>query len=407
MTQDLTFQEVEENYQELKAKGFKLDLTRGKPSKEQLDLSSGLNDSLVSNYLIDGIDTRNYGEILGLEEARLLGSHLLGCKKEMVIAGGNSSLTLMAQYVSNLFFQGSGEGPWSMKERNSILCPVPGYDRHFKLCEEFAINMVPVALTGKGPDIEQALSMVKDDKSIKGIWCVPKHSNPTGETYDEESVNGLLEIASVREGFRILWDNAYAVHDFSTSKPLPNIFSLAEQKDLVDSVIAFGSTSKITYAGSGISFIAMSQSNLDSFLKHYSSIVIGPDKVNQLRHIEFFKDFNGLKDHMLKHAEILIPKFNLVQEWLSKQNYGSWTRPTGGYFVTYKAEAGLAKEIIRLAKDAGLKLTPAGATFPYGVDPKDEIIRLAPTACTMEELEKAMELFNVCVALATLKKVSS
>lgn len=407
MTQDLTFQEVEENYQELKAKGFKLDLTRGKPSKEQLDLSSGLNDSLVSNYLIDGIDTRNYGEILGLEEARLLGSHLLGCKKEMVIAGGNSSLTLMAQYISNLFFQGSGEGPWSMKERNSILCPVPGYDRHFKLCEEFAINMVPVALTGKGPDIEQALSMVKDDKSIKGIWCVPKHSNPTGETYDEESVNGLLEIASVREGFRILWDNAYAVHDFSTSKPLPNIFSLAEQKDLVDSVIAFGSTSKITYAGSGISFIAMSQSNLDSFLKHYSSIVIGPDKVNQLRHIEFFKDFNGLKDHMLKHAEILIPKFNLVQEWLSKQNYGSWTRPTGGYFVTYKAEAGLAKEIIRLAKDAGLKLTPAGATFPYGVDPKDEIIRLAPTACTMEELEKAMELFNVCVALATLKKVSS
>tara|TARA_B100000686_G_scaffold344770_1_gene428075 strand:+ start:6523 stop:7746 length:1224 start_codon:yes stop_codon:yes gene_type:complete len=407
MTQDLTFQEVEENYQELKAKGFKLDLTRGKPSKEQLDLSSGLNDSLVSNYLIDGIDTRNYGEILGLEEARLLGSHLLGCKKEMVIAGGNSSLTLMAQYVSNLFFQGSGEGPWSMQERNSILCPVPGYDRHFKLCEEFAINMVPVALTGKGPDIEQALSMVKDDKSIKGIWCVPKHSNPTGETYDEESVNGLLEIASVREGFRILWDNAYAVHDFSTSKPLPNIFSLAEQKDLVDSVIAFGSTSKITYAGSGISFIAMSQSNLDSFLKHYSSIVIGPDKVNQLRHIEFFKDFNGLKDHMLKHAEILIPKFNLVQEWLSKQNYGSWTRPTGGYFVTYKAEAGLAKEIIRLAKDAGLKLTPAGATFPYGVDPKDEIIRLAPTACTMEELEKAMELFNVCVALATLKKVSS
>ncbi len=407
MTQDLTFQEVEEHYRELKAKGFDLDLTRGKPSKEQLDLSAGLNNSLADEYLKDLVDTRNYGEILGLDEARLLGSQILGCKKEMVIAGGNSSLTLMAQYISNLFFQGGGEGPWSMQERNSILCPVPGYDRHFKLCEEFSINMVPVALTGKGPDIDQALSMVKDDQSIKGIWCVPKHSNPTGETYDKESINGLLEIARQREGFKILWDNAYAVHDFFTSDPLPNIFSLAEESGLGDSVIAFGSTSKITYAGSGISFIAMSKSNLDSFLKHYSSIVIGPDKVNQLRHVEFFKDFKGLKDHMLKHAEILIPKFNLVQEWLSKQNYGSWTKPTGGYFVTYKSEPGLAKEIISLAKDAGLKLTPAGATFPYGVDPRDEIIRLAPTACSIEELEKAMELFNICVALATLKQTSS
>ena len=338
---------------------------------------------------------------------RQLGSEILGCKKEMVIAGGNSSLTLMAQYISNLFFQGSGEGPWSMQERNSVLCPVPGYDRHFSLCDEFSINMIPIPLTGNGPDIEVAKSIVSNDSSVKGIWCVPKHSNPTGETYSKESIEGLLEIASRRKGFRIFWDNAYAVHDFKESSPLTNIFSLAEEKGMLDSIIAFASTSKITFAGSGVSFIAMSEANLENFIKHYSSIVIGPDKVNQSRHIKFFKNFEGLKNHMLKHAEILSPKFELVDKWLSKQNFGSWTKPTGGYFVTFKSEPGLAKEIISLAKNAGLKLTPAGATFPYGVDPEDEIIRLAPTACTIEELEQAMQIFNACVALASVKKTVS
>ena len=404
MNKSLTVQEAEEHYQELKSKGFQLDLTRGKPSSEQLDLSMGLENILAGEFIGDGIDTRNYGELLGLESIRQLGSEILGCKKEMVVAGGNSSLTLMAQYISNLFLQGSGKGPWSEHERNSVLCPVPGFDRHFTLCNEFSINMIPVPLTGKGPDIEKAKSIVKNDSSVKGIWCVPKHSNPTGETYNEESINGLLEIANLREGFKIFWDNAYAVHDFSESEPLANIFSLAEDKNLLDSVIAFASTSKITFAGSGVSFIAMSKFNLEGFIKHYSSMVIGPDKVNQLRHIKFFKDFQGLKNHMFLHAQILGPKFELVQEWLSKQNYGSWTKPTGGYFVTYKSEPGLAKEIINLANRAGLKLTPAGATFPYGVDPNDEIIRLAPTACSIQELQQAMELFNASVVLATLKK---
>ena len=202
-------------------------------------------------------------------------------------------------------------------------------------------------------------------------------------------------------------DSAYAVHDFKESAPLPNIFSLAKEKEMLESIIAFASTSKITFAGSGVSFMAMSEANLDNFIKHYASMVIGPDKVNQARHIKFFKNIEGLKNHMLKHAEILRPKFQLVDEWLSKQNFGSWTKPTGGYFVTFKSEPGLAKEIISLAKKAGLKLTPAGATFPYGVDPQDEIIRLAPTACTIEELEQAMQIFNACVALASVKKAAS
>ena len=312
----------------------------------------------------------------------------------------------MANYLSSLFFHGSGGGPWSTKVRNSFLCPVPGYDRHFKLSEEFSINMIPVSLTGRGPDIKLMKSIALDDPSLKGIWCVPKHSNPTGETYDLDSIEAILDLAESNKEFRIFWDNAYAVHDFKNSLDLPNIFDLAQKRGLEDCVIAFASTSKITYAGSGVGFIAMSNANQQRFLKHYSSMVIGPDKINQLRHINFFKDVVGLNDFMEQHAEIVRPKFQTVENWLSKQNFGSWTKPTGGYFVTYKSKSGLAKEIIRLADLAGLKLTPAGATFPYGVDPKDEIIRIAPTACSTEELEKAMEIFNICVALATLKEGS-
>ena len=400
MNQDLTIQEVEELYEKLKSKDFQLDLTRGKPSSEQLDLSNDLDTSLSGEYIHEGVDTRNYGELLGLDGIRQLGSEILGCRKEMVIAGGNSSLTLMAHYLSSLYFQGSGEGPWSMNERNSFLCPVPGFDRHFRLCEEFSINMIPVSLPGKGPDIEEIKSIIESDSSVRGIWCVPKHSNPTGETYNTECIEGLLETVGSKEEFRILWDNAYAVHDFMDSEELPNIFSLAE-------IIAFGSTSKITYAGSGVGFIAMSENNLARFVKHYSSVAINPNKVNQARHVNFFQDFTDLKSHMEKHADIVRPKFQIVQKWLSKQNYGSWTKPTGGYFVSFNCEPGLAKEVIGLANLAGLKLTPAGSTFPYGVDPNDENIRLAPTACTNEELEQAMELFIICVAFATLKKKAS
>jgi DNA-binding transcriptional MocR family regulator len=372
-----------------------------------LDLSLGLEGILQGQTIIDGIDIRNYGEPLGLESCRELGSEILGCDKEYVLAGGNSSLTLMSQYISSLFFHGSGSGPWSGKERISFLCPVPGYDRHFKLCEEFGINMIPVDLTGEGPDLGSVRQLVLNDLSIKGIWCVPKHSNPTGETYSKETIKGLLGVAKeAKQNFKIFWDNAYAVHDFELSSKLEDIFELAKGLDVIDSVIAFASTSKITYAGSGIGFLALSKSNLDLFLKHYLSLVIGPDKVNQAKHVNFFQKNGGVAEHMKEHAAILKPKFELVYRWLSKQNYGTWTKPTGGYFVSFTSQEGLAKEIIGLASTLGLKLTPPGTTFPYGVDPKDDSIRLAPTACSIEELEQAMEVFVCCVALATLRRSS-
>lgn len=400
-------EEAEALYLDLKTRKLSLDLTRGKPDASQLDLSLGLEGILQGQTIIDGIDIRNYGEPLGLESCRELGSEILGCDKEYVLAGGNSSLTLMSQYISSLFFHGSGRGPWSSKERISFLCPVPGYDRHFKLCEEFGINMIPVALTGEGPDLGSVRQLVLKDQSIKGIWCVPKHSNPTGETYSKETIRGLLEIArEAKQNFKIFWDNAYAVHDFESSSKLEDIFELAKGLDVIDSVIAFASTSKITYAGSGIGFLALSKSNLDLFLKHYLSLVIGPDKVNQAKHVNFFKKNGGIAVHMKEHAAILKPKFELVYRWLSKQNYGTWTKPTGGYFVSFTSQEGLAKEIISLASTLGLKLTPPGATFPYGVDPKDDNIRLAPTACSIEELEQAMEVFVCCVALTTLRRNS-
>ena len=400
-------EEAEALYLDLKTRELSIDLTRGKPDASQLDLSLGLEGILQGQTIIDGIDIRNYGEPLGLESCRELGSEILGCDKEYVLAGGNSSLTLMSQYISSLFFHGSGSGPWSGKERISFLCPVPGYDRHFKLCEEFGINMIPVDLTGEGPDLGSVRQLVLNDLSIKGIWCVPKHSNPTGETYSKETIKGLLGVAKeAKQNFKIFWDNAYAVHDFELSSKLEDIFKLAKGLDVIDSVIAFASTSKITYAGSGIGFLALSKSNLDLFLKHYLSLVIGPDKVNQAKHVNFFQKKGGVAEHMKEHAAILKPKFELVYRWLSKQNYGTWTKPTGGYFVSFTSQEGLAKEIIGLASTLGLKLTPPGTTFPYGVDPKDDSIRLAPTACSIEELEQAMEVFVCCVALATLRRSS-
>ena len=397
--------EAEALYLDLKTRQLKLDLTRGKPDESQLDLSSDLEGILQGQTIVDGVDIRNYGEPQGLDSCRELGAEILGCDKAYVLAGGNSSLTLMSQYVSSLFFHGSGDGPWSSKERISFLCPVPGYDRHFRLSEEFGINMIPVELTGEGPDLESVRELVLQDQSIKGIWCVPKHSNPTGEIYSKKTTEGLLEISKEAEqNFKIFWDNAYAIHDFKDSTQLEDIFSLAKDIDALDSVVAFASTSKMTYAGSGIGFLALSESNLDLFLKHYLALVIGPDKVNQAKHVKFFRKNGGVLSHMKKHAEILKPKFELVNNWLSKQDYGSWTKPTGGYFVSFTSQEGLAKEIINLASGLGLKLTPAGATFPYGVDPKDNIIRLAPTACNIKELDQAMEIFVCCVALATLRR---
>ena len=387
-------------FEELKNRNLSLDLTRGKPARDQLDLSTSIDYIEINDYGSDQADLRNYGLVKGLSECRELGSEILGCGKEYVWAGGNSSLTLMSQYLSYLCLQGIGDGPWSSEERVSILCPVPGYDRHFVLTENLGLNMIPVPLNGNGPDLDTIRACLETDDSIRGIWCVPKHSNPTGETYSKATIKGLIDIFSnTRKKSRIFWDNAYAVHNFAQSEPLEDIFSVAKKKGKEDLVIGFGSTSKITYAGAGIGFIAFSESNQESFLPYYSALSIGPDKINQLRHVKFFQD-NDLRQHMRQHADLIRPKFQLVQKWLEGQIYGSWTKPTGGYFVLLKTNPGLAKRIISLSSELGLKITPAGSTHPYRVDPQDEYIRIAPTACSIEELDAAMEILVCCIGLA-------
>ena len=388
-------------FEELKSENLSLDLTRGKPSSDQLDLSNSLMNQTDEVSEFEGLDLRNYGEIKGLESCRELGAQILNCDKDLVWAGGNSSLSLMSQFLTFMFVEGNGGGPWSLKERVSVLCPVPGYDRHFKLCETFGINMIPVPLTGEGPDLEEVNRLVETDESIKGIWCVPKYSNPTGEVYSRSTIEGLLDIfASPSSKNIIFWDNAYAVHDLSNQSPLIDIFSLAKDKNCEDSVVQFGSTSKITFAGAGIGYIAMSENNQESFLPFYSSLMIGPDKINQAKHVMFFRDVS-LIDHMKKHAKIIRPKFDLVISKLNSQGLGKWTEPDGGYFLLYESDNGMAKRIIGLADELGLKLTPAGATHPYGIDEEDKYIRIAPTACSLDELDKAMDVFLCCIGLAS------
>ena len=388
-------------FEELKSENLSLDLTRGKPSSDQLDLSNSLMNQTNEMSEFEGLDLRNYGEIKGLESCRELGAQILNCDKDLVWAGGNSSLSLMSQFLTFMFVEGNGGGPWNLKERVSVLCPVPGYDRHFKLCETFGINMIPVPLTGEGPDLEEVDRLVETDESINGIWCVPKYSNPTGEVYSRSTIEGLLDIfASPSSKNIIFWDNAYAVHDLSNQSPLIDIFSLAKDKNCEDSVVQFGSTSKITFAGAGIGYIAMSENNQESFLPFYSSLMIGPDKINQAKHVMFFRDVS-LIDHMKKHAKIIRPKFDLVISKLNSQGLGKWTEPDGGYFLLYESDNGMAKRIIGLADELGLKLTPAGATHPYGIDEEDKYIRIAPTACSLDELDKAMDVFLCCIGLAS------
>ena len=388
-------------FEELKSENLSLDLTRGKPSSDQLDLSDSLMNKANEASEFEGLDLRNYGEIKGLEACRELGAQILNCDKDLVWAGGNSSLSLMSQFLTFMFVEGNGGGPWSLKERVSVLCPVPGYDRHFKLCETFGINMIPVPLTGEGPDLEEVNRLVETDESIKGIWCVPKYSNPTGEVYSRSTIEGLLDIiASPSSKNIIFWDNAYAVHDLSNQSPLIDIFSLAKDKKCEDSVVQFGSTSKITFAGAGIGYIAMSENNQESFLPFYSSLMIGPDKINQAKHVMFFRDVS-LIDHMKKHAKIIRPKFDLVISKLNSQGLGKWTEPDGGYFLLYESDNGMAKRIISLADELGLQLTPAGATHPYGIDEEDKYIRIAPTACSLDELDKAMDVLLCCIGIAS------
>lgn len=404
-----------DNYDAIKAEGLSLDLTRGKPSSEQLDLSNELDGILGGFYLLqDGTDVRNYGGILGIPEARALGAEILALTPAEVMAGGNSSLTLMYLYLD--FMRLYADSSWQAEADAAggtlkFLCPVPGYDRHFTICQRFGIEMITVPIAEGGPDMDQVEALVEHDPLIKGIWCVPKYSNPTGETYSNETVSRMARLPkSAGDNFRIMWDNAYVVHHLTDRHDeLADLMAKARAAGTEDNVVMLASTSKVTFAGAGVAFLGTSTANLAKFEKYLSASVIGFDKVNQLRHVRFLKDAATLAEHMKKHAALLKPRFDMVESVLTASLGGKgiarWTRPAGGYFVSLDTLPGLAAEVVNLAADAGVKLTPAGATFPYGIDPRDTNIRIAPTFPGLAQLKRALEVLVVCVQLASVNKL--
>jgi len=404
--------ELESTLERLRARALMLDLTRGKPSSAQLDLITDLDGCLGGDYRCeDGTDSRNYGAPEGIPEARRLGGELLGVPADTVIAAGNSSLELM--YLFALWamrFGPDGRTPWESDGPVECLCPVPGYDRHFAICEELAIEMVPVPMTGRGPDMDAVEALIASHRKIRAMWCVPKYSNPTGETYDEETVRRIATLGSnAHPAFRVLWDNAYSVHDLDDHPPASaNVFALARAQGNEDTIVGFASTSKISLAGGGVAFLTASDTNRNPFLGRLANMTIGPDKVNQLRHARYFRDLRGIRAHMMKHAALVRPKFELVldrlQSSLGGKDCGTWTVPKGGYFISFYGEPGTARRIVRLCADCGVRLTEAGAAFPYGRDPEDRHIRLAPTFPPTDELETALEVFVTCAELVTLRQ---
>jgi len=406
-------QSLSHDFELVSGNKLSLDLSRGKPAADQLSLSEGMEGVIAGNYFAaDGTDVRNYGHIRGLVEARELGAELLGVPAECVIAGGNSSLHLMHLVVSTAMQAGlwNDARHWSASAPVKILTPVPGYDRHYTLTEALGAQMVNIDMTEQGPDLEQALALVRQDSSVKGIWCVPKYSNPTGCTYSDETVAALAALPNeaAADDFVVLWDNAYAVHDLvEPPRQLASIYEAAQQKGTLDHVVQFASASKITFAGGGVAFISSSETVLQALEDQLSYMLIGPDKVNQLRHSRFLS--GRLAEHMQAHARLLRPKFALVEETLSKElgelDIASWTKPEGGYFVSLDLRPGLAKTVIEMASSIGLTLTPAGAPFPYGRDPQDRNVRIAPTFASVEDLRAAMQILALCVKLATVRQL--
>lgn len=397
----------------LKARGLALDLTRGKPSASQLDLADALDGVLGGNYRdASGTDLRNYGGLDGIAEAKALFAPVLQVPVANMLIGGNSSLTLMYQcLLYGMYFGFAGpDSAWSRSGTVKFICPVPGYDRHFGAAQHLGIELVTVPLTGKGPDMDAVEALVDSDPAIRGMWCVPRFSNPTGEVYDAATVTRIAALGTrAHRDFRVFWDDAYAVHAFDAAAPaLPSIWAACEAAGTTDSVLLFGSTSKITHAGAGVAFMAASKANLAAITGHMGYSSIGPDKVNQMRHVRLLQDSAGVAAHMQKHAALLAPRFAAVlkalDEGLGDSGMGEWLRPKGGYFVSFDTRPGLAKEVVRLAAEAGVKLTPAGATFPYGKDPEDRNIRIAPSFPTLPEIESAMEVFVNCVKLATVRQ---
>ncbi|GAB3095387.1 aminotransferase class I/II-fold pyridoxal phosphate-dependent enzyme [Aestuariicella hydrocarbonica] len=404
--------ELANQYQSLQDQSLNLDLTRGKPSAEQLNLSDALDGILDGDYrAADGTDVRNYGGLDGIQEAKQFAADVLQVNTSEVLVGGNSSLTLMFQTVlfAHEFGLQGADSAWKTQGKVKFLCPVPGYDRHFTVCEQLGIDMVTVPMLSTGPDMDQVEAMIKADPQIVGMWCVPKYSNPTGVVYSDETVERIAQLANIANPyFRVFWDNAYAVHDLVENPPeLANIMDACRKHNTEDSVLQFASTSKITHAGSGVCFMAASPANLAGFQQVLASCTIGPDKVNQLRHARLLPDMTALRAHMKKHAAIIQPRFNSVLENLSSAfdgtGLGTWETPVGGYFISFDTLPGCAQAVVKLAADAGVKLTPAGATFPYGKDPQDRNIRLAPTVPTVEEVDQAMKVFEVCVKLASVR----
>lgn len=402
------------DYADLQGKGLKLDLTRGKPGSDQLDLSEGLLRLPTTHLDRSGTDVRNYGGLEGLAEMREIFADLLGVDVDRVIAGGNSSLSMMYQVVTWLLSHGGPDSPrpWSKEETVTFVCPVPGYDRHFTMLADLGIEMVTVPMHDDGPDVPSVRALVADDPSVKGMWLVPTYANPTGAVTSAEVAAELMAMPTAAPDFRILWDNAYAVHHLTeVETKSADALALASASGHPNRPVVFASTSKITFAGAGVAAMACSPENKEWFLKRLSFAAIGPDKVNQLRHAEFFGDADGVRAHMRRHRDLIAPKFAAVQDALRSRLDGlgvaTWSEPVGGYFVDLNVLDGTAARVVRLAKEAGIALTPAGSAFPHGNDPDDRNIRLAPTFPSLADVEAAMAGVAVCVELAAVEKLSA
>lgn len=407
---------LEQQFNEYKAKGLKLDMSRGKPSPDQLDLSMEIMDHYGNEYVSEnGTDCRNYGLLDGIPEAKAIFSEMLEVAPEQVIVGGNSSLQLMYDFVIKALQLGvlGSDKPWCKYDKVKFLCPVPGYDRHFAICESLGIEMINIDYKPDGPDMDEVERLVSSDESIKGIWCVPMYSNPTGISYSDETVRRIAALKPAAKDFRILWDNAYCVHHLSYEQAkqdrILNIIDECQKAGNPDMVVEFASTSKISFPGSGVAVIVASKANIDFIKSQLTYQTIGYDKLNQLHHVQYFRDMNGITEHMKRHAAIVKPKFDAVLSALDREitplGAGKWNSPKGGYFISFDALDGCAKRIVGLAKEAGVVMTGAGATYPYGRDPRDSNIRIAPTYPTVDELKLAMDIFCVCVKLASVEKL--
>ena len=405
----------EAEYAKIKEMGLSLDMSRGKPAAEQLDLSMGILDTVDAKSVVkseNGTDLRNYGVLDGIPEAKKLIGDMVGAKPENVIVYGNSSLNIMYDQIARAEIFGiCGNTPWSKLDKVKFLCPVPGYDRHFAITEEFGIEMINIPMTEDGPDMDMVEQYVNNDAAVKGIWCVPKYSNPQGVVYSDETVRRFANLKPAAADFRIFWDNAYVVHHLyeDNQAQILNILDECEKAGNPDIVFQFCSTSKVSFPGAGIAAISASAANIADIKKKLTIQTIGHDKINQLRHVKFFKDQKGVQEHMMKQAAIIRPKFEMVEEMLTEEiasrGIGTWMHPLGGYFISFEALEGCAKKIVEKCKEAGVVLTGAGSPYPYKKDPKDSVIRIAPTYPSMDELKEAAKVFTVVVRLVSVDKL--